>query len=119
MHSGFAALRRDLSMNLRRRLERAPAWPEDTSADLARLFDLWGGLRARFGGDGPWLFGARSIADAMFAPVATRLRTYKVDMPQASQSYCAAMFADADFMAWERAALDETWTIAQTEELYR
>jgi len=63
MHAGFAALRRDMSCNIRRRLKAAPDWPADTRADLAQLFDLWGRLRAAHGG--PFLFGERSIADAM------------------------------------------------------
>ncbi len=117
MHAGFAAVRRDMSMNIRRRLERAPEWPDDTRADLDRLYALWGGLMARFGG--PFLFGARSIADAMFAPVATRLRTYAVDAPDAAQAYSAAIFADAAFQEWERAAEAEAWTIDQSEALYR
>ncbi len=119
MHAGFAALRRDMSMNIRRRLERAPDWPGDTRADLQRLFALWGGLRARYGGDGPFLFGARTIADAMFAPVATRLRTYAVDAPEAAEAYCATIFADAAFQEWERDARAEPWTIEPTEALYR
>lgn len=118
MHAGFAALRRDMSMNIRRRLDRTPAWPEDTERDLARLFELWDGLRGRFGGEGPWLFGARGIADAMFAPVTTRLRTYKVDAPAAARAYCETLFADSDFKDWQRAALAETWTIPQSDELY-
>ncbi|MBX9746807.1 MAG: glutathione S-transferase family protein [Hyphomonadaceae bacterium] len=117
MHAGFAALRRDMSMNIRRRLERAPAWPADTRADLERLYALWGELVERFGG--PFLFGARSIADAMFAPVATRLRTYAVDTPEAARNYCAAIFADAAFQEWERGGEAETWVIDQTEALYR
>ena len=79
MHAGFAALRRDMSMNIKRRMAAPREWPEDTRADLARLFELWAGLRASYANDGPWLFGARTIADAMFAPVATRLRTYRVE----------------------------------------
>lgn len=117
MHAGFAALRRDLSMNVRRRLTSPPPLPEDTRADLSRLFELWGGLLERSGG--PFLFGARSIADAMFAPVATRLRTYAVATPQAAQAYCAAIFADSAFQEWERAAIAEPWTIEQAEALYR
>lgn len=119
MHAGFAALRRDMSCNIRRRLERAPDWPEDTRDDLERLFALWGGLRARYGGDGDFLFGPRTIADAMFAPVCTRLRTYAVGAPQVAQAYCAAIFADPAFQDWERAAEAEAWTIEQTEALYR
>jgi glutathione S-transferase len=119
MHAGFAALRRDMSMNIRRRLERAPEWPPDCRADLERLYALWGGLRARFGGKGEFLFGDRSIADAMFAPVATRLRTYAVDAPAPVQAYCATIFADDAFKQWERAAEAEPWTIEQTEALHR
>jgi glutathione S-transferase len=119
MHAGFFALRRDMSCNVRRRLSFTPNWPADTRTDLERLFELWGGLRARYGGDGQFLFGQRSIADAMFAPVATRLRTYKVETPDVAQAYCAAIFADPVFKAWEAAGEAEPWTIEQTEALYR
>lgn len=117
MHAGFAALRRDMSMNIRRRVTPPPPWPDDTRADLDRLYALWGDLHARHGG--PFLFGGRSIADAMFAPVATRLRTYGVAAPDHALAYCATIFADAAFQEWERAAHDEPWTIEQTEALYR
>jgi glutathione S-transferase len=108
-----------MSMNVRRRLERQPEWSEYVRADLERLYALWGGLRARYGDNGQFLFGARTIADAMFAPVATRLRTYAVDAPDVAQSYCAAIFADSAFQEWERDAEAEPWTIEQTEALYR
>lgn len=117
MHAGFAALRRDLSMNVRRRLTSPPPLPEDTRADLSRLFELWSGLISQSGG--PFLFGARSIADAMFAPVATRLRTYAIEAPHTAQAYCATIFADPAFQEWERAAIAEPWTIEQAEALYR
>jgi glutathione S-transferase len=117
MHAGFAAMRRDMSCNIRRRLERAPAWPADTRADLAQLFELWERLLARFGG--PFLFGQRSIADAMYAPMATRLRTYAVEAPRSARAYSEAIFSDAVFQEWERAGEAESWTIEQTEALYR
>lgn len=117
MHAGFAALRRDMSCNIRRRLKTAPDWPDDTRADLAQLFALWERLLTRYGG--PFLFGQRSIADAMFAPVCTRLRTYAVAAPDSAQRYCETIFADAAFQDWERAGLAEPWTIEQTEALYR
>jgi len=119
MHSGFAALRRDLSMNIRRRMEKAPDFPDDTRADLDRLFAAWGDLRRRFAGEGPWLFGARSNVDAMYAPVATRLRTYAVKAPAEVEAYCNTVFADAAFQDWERAGIAETWTIQKSEDLYR
>lgn len=117
MHAGFSALRRDLSMNIRRRLAAAPPWPDDTRQDLERLFALWNDALRKSGG--PFLFGARSIADAMFAPVATRLRTYAVAAPDDARAYCEAIFADDAFQLWERDASNETWTIEQAEELYR
>ena len=117
MHAGFAAVRGAMSMNVRRRLEREPAWSGEVRQDLDRLYALWGGLQSRFGG--PFLFGARSIADAMFAPVATRLRTYKVSAPEHAQAYCAAILADAAFQEWERVAEAETWVIEESEALYR
>jgi len=119
MHSGFVALRTAMSCNIRRRLEREPEWNGATRADLERLYELWGGLRARYGEGGPFLFGQRCIADAMFAPVCTRLRTYKVSAPEQAQAYCATIFADAAFQDWERASEAETMTIEQTEALYR
>jgi glutathione S-transferase len=118
MHSGFAALRRDLSMNIRRRATVSAPWPEDTAGDIARVQELWADLRARFGGEGPYLFGRRGIVDAMFAPVATRFRTYGVTLDAVSEAYCATIFADAAFQAWERAASTEAWTIPVTDTLY-
>ena len=117
MHAGFFALRRDLGMNIRRVEHTAPLWPQDTQIDLARLVALWEHLIRRYGG--PFLFGPRTIADAMFAPVATRLRTYAVAAPEFARNYCAMIFADAAFQEWERAAQEEPWTIEETEALHR
>jgi len=116
MHSGFAALRRDGSMNVRRRAGKRD-WPEDTRADIARLEELWTALRARHGAGGPFLFGERCIADAMYAPVCTRLRTYDVAMTDGSRAYCDAVFADDAFRDWERGAIAESWTLPQTDAL--
>jgi glutathione S-transferase len=116
MHAGFAALRRDGSMNVRRRAGKRD-WPEDTRADIARLEELWSALRGRYGAGGPWLFGARSIADAMYAPVCTRLRTYDVAVSDTARAYCDTVFADEAFREWERGAVAETWTIPQADAL--
>jgi glutathione S-transferase len=116
MHSGFAALRRDLSMNIRRRTEPR-AWGPDTRADIARVQELWGAIRASYGGDGPYLFGDRTIADAMFAPVCTRFRTYGVAVGAIAQAYCDTIFGDAAFRAWEKAAEAEPWTIPHSDAL--
>lgn len=117
MHAGFAALRRDMPMNIRRRVSPQPSWSADTRTDLEQLLRIWGGRLEASGG--PFLFGARSIADAMFAPVATRLRTYSVDAPAFAKTYCDAILADSAFQEWERGAISETWTIEQAEALYR
>lgn len=117
MHAGFAAVRRDMSCNIRRRLKAAPPWPADTRADLTQLFALWQRVLSKYGG--PFLFGQRSIADAMFAPICTRLRTYAVAAPDFAQAYCDTIFADAAFQEWERAGEAEPWTIEESEALYR
>jgi len=119
MHAGFVALRAAMSMNIRRRLDVEQPWNEHVRADLEQLFALWGGLRARYGEGGPFLFGQRTIADAMFAPVAARLRTYQVTAPEFAVAYCETIFADAAFKDWEAAAEAEPWTLEQTEKLYR
>jgi glutathione S-transferase len=116
MHAGFGALRRDLSMNLRRRTGPRD-WPEDTRADIARVEELWASLRARYGAGGEFLFGRRTIADAFYAPVATRLRTYGVPVAPGTRAYCEAVFADGAFRAWEAAAEAEEWTMPQADAL--
>jgi glutathione S-transferase len=76
---------------------------------------LWASLRGEFGDAGPFLFGARTIADAFFAPVCTRFRTYGVKLDAVSGAYCEAIFADSAFKAWEKAAEAEPWTIPSTD----
>jgi glutathione S-transferase len=118
MHAGFAAVRRSLPMNIRRTIAAPPALDADTASDLERIFELWSGLRMLHSAQGPFLFGARSIADAMFAPVVTRLRTYAIETPAEVSEYCAAVLEDVAFKAWEAAAVQESWRIAQAEEVY-
>jgi glutathione S-transferase len=117
MHAGFGGLRRDLSMNIRRRVS-IPNFASDTAGDIERVQEVWGDLRSRFADRGDWLFGQRSIADAMFAPVCTRFRTYGVSLTPTTQAYCNTMFADADFKRWEADAIAEPWTIDVTDALY-
>lgn len=99
MHAGFAAVRRDLSMNIRRRCAPTTPWPDDTARDLTRIREIFGGAR------GPYMFGARSITDAFFTPVATRLRTYGVALEGAAAHYASTLLADEAFLRWERQAL--------------
>lgn len=118
MHAGFPALRNAMAMNLKRRMVREPAWDEATKRELNRLVSLWSELRTRFGGHGSYLFGERTIADAFYAPVATRMRTYSVTLPTPAQAYCETIFADDAFKEWERGALAETMILPSTDELY-
>jgi glutathione S-transferase len=116
MHSGLAAMRRDLPMNVRRRTSPRD-WPADTRADLLRVEEMWTACRERFGAGGPFLFGERTIADAFYAPVATRLRTYGVPTSAVAAAYCATIFADSAFQEWQAAGASETWTIPSTEAM--
>ena len=82
--------------------------PRGSSADLiARIIAIWEECRQQHGNEGPWLFGHWSIADAMFAPVASRFRTYGVELPPLSRAYVATALADPQFLAWEAAAQHE------------
>ena len=115
IHGGFGALRRDLSMNLRRRMDE-PRWPEDTRADIARVQQLWRGCLEQSGG--PWLFGERSIADAFYAPVVGRFRTYGVALSGELAAYAATVWRDADMHEWDESATREAWSIPTTDALH-
>jgi glutathione S-transferase len=107
MHSGFAALRGDCTMNVGVRVEpRAPS--AALSANIARLEELWSEGLTRFGG--PWLAGDTfSAADAFFAPVAWRVRTYGLDVGAASGAWVQRMIAHPAMQQWEAEALAEGW----------
>ena len=94
MHAGFATLRNEMSMDLLGRLP-SPLVSAALEADIRRIAAIWKDARARFGKGGPFLFGAFSNADAMYAPVATRFRTYGVDLSRFGDDGTAAAYADA------------------------
>ena len=94
MHSGFVTLRNDMSMDLLARLPSPPIG-EALETDIRRIVALWKDARTRFGHGGPFLFGAFSNADAMFAPVATRFRTYGVDLSRFGDDLTAAAYVRA------------------------
>ncbi|MEO0366691.1 MAG: glutathione S-transferase [Pseudomonadota bacterium] len=108
MHSGFFGLRRDLPMNITRRCPNQD-WPQDTARNLKRLFNLWQACRSVHARSGPWLFGKRSIADAFYAPVATRLRTYSVPVNAVCQAYIDTVLSDSAFMEWEAECKGGVW----------
>ncbi|RYG92791.1 glutathione S-transferase [Loktanella sp. IMCC34160] len=112
MHSGFTALRGDCPMNIR------TSWvgfaPSDAvQRDLARIEQLWAYARENFGGHGPWLFGAYSLADAFYAPVAARFAGYGLPVSEAAAEYVAAHLAHPSFRRWRALALTETIEPAQ------
>lgn len=106
MHAGFSALRTSCPMNLRLRTT-ARDWNEETRSDIARVQAIWKSLRTRYASRGPWLFGSPTIADAMYAPICTRFRSYGVELEPLCQSYCETLFADPAFRSWETAALED------------
>ena len=114
MHSGFAALRNECGMNLHRPV-RAVALSDDARADIARVQEIWNECRASHSDSGPFLFGPFSAADAMFAPVVHRFRTYAIPLEPAAQAYMATMMALPAFQEWTRAGLAETIVIEKFE----
>ena len=87
----------------------------ERSAEIARIEELWAECRTRFGAGGPWLFGEYSVADAMYAPVVLRLRTYGAQLREATADYMATVLADAHMREWLAAAAAESWTIEASE----
>ncbi len=114
MHSGFMALRNECGMNLHRPV-RAIAVSDDARANIARVQQIWIECRERYGTSGPFLFGSFGAADAMFAPVVHRFRTYAIAVAPETQAYMDAMMALSAFQEWTNAALAETLVIDKFE----
>ncbi|NTS65814.1 glutathione S-transferase family protein [Sphingomonas sp. HHU CXW] len=115
MHSSFAALRRKHSMNIRQIF--APKRPDDdVIADLSRIMELWAQARARFGGDGDFLFGEFGAADIMFAPVCTRIVTYSLPTPRFAAAYVMAVLSHPFMQDWIAGAQAEDWVLEQFEQ---
>ena len=86
MHSSFAALRRECSMNIRR-IYPASEPSEGVMADVQRIMEIWAQARARYGGSGDFLFGEFGAVDIMYAPVVTRFVTYQLPVARFAQPY--------------------------------
>jgi glutathione S-transferase len=115
MHSSFAALRRKHSMNVRQ-VYPARTPDDDVLADLNRIMELWAQARARFGGDGQFLFGEFGAADIMFAPVVTRLVTYSLPVARFAPAYMNAVLQHPFMQDWIAAAQEEEWVLEQFEQ---
>ena len=85
--------------------------------NIDRIVELWTECRQRFGSGGKLLFGSFSIADAFYAPVVTRFRTYAVELPRVAQEYCEAVLALDAVREWSEAALREK-AFVQADEPY-
>jgi glutathione S-transferase len=114
MHSGFVALRKECPMDLRRPSRPVQLSPSAKS-DIARIEAIWRECRERHGRGGKFLFGRFSIADAMYAPVATRFETYAVPVTDNTRGYMNTILATKAFRDWREAALAETWRLPQSE----
>jgi glutathione S-transferase len=114
MHAGFQPLRRQLPMNVRRPV-KPYALEDDAAGDVARIEAIWSDCRARFGADGPFLYGAFGAADAMYAPVVWRLHTYAVEVSPAARGYMRALMALPAWSEWREAARREPWVIPHDE----
>jgi glutathione S-transferase len=114
MHAGFLPLRRHLPMNVWRPVKLRPL-DDGSKVDVARIDAIWSGCRARFGAGGPFLFGAFSAADAMYAPVIWRFHTYAVEVGAVARAYMDAMMMQAAWREWSDAARRETWVLPHDE----
>ena len=107
MHSGFQALRQNMSMNVRKRYP-GKGRTSESLADIARIVALWSGCREQHGRPGDFLFGRFSAADAMYAPVVLRFHTYEVELPPVCREYADAVLALPAMREWIAAAERET-----------
>jgi glutathione S-transferase len=114
MHSGFMALRNECGMNLHRPV-RAVTLSADAKANVARIEQIWRECRARYGG--PFLFGRIGAADAMYAPVVHRFRTYAIEVSPETRAYMDTMMALPAFQEWTRDGIAETMLIARFETI--
>ena len=106
MHSGFVPLRSTMPMDLSRD-EALAQVPVDVQADIDRICEIWARCRAEFGQDGPFLFGHASLADAFFAPVAVRLRGYRVALPAEAAAYVETIYQWPAFVRWQLEARED------------
>jgi glutathione S-transferase len=115
MHSSFMAMRRECGMNLHRPVG-AKQLSADAQADIARIQEMWMDCRSRYAALGPFLFGAFTAADAMYAPVVHRLRLYAIPVTKPVRAYMETMQALPAFREWTDAALAETLVIERFED---
>ena len=114
MHASFQALRSACPMNLGKKYASRDRG-EAVARDVARFSEIVRQAREHFGADGPFLFGAFTAADAMYAPLATRLDTYSVALDDQTRAYVDAILSLPAFQEWRAAALEESWIVDADE----
>ena len=124
MHSGFLGLREELPFNARARSPVAlDRLSENARRQVERVLEIWSGCRTEYAGEGDWLFGRFTIADAFYAPVALRFVTYSIPAPAAAQSYVDAITSLPSIREWVAAAerepesldfIDQRWPAGRT-----
>lgn len=114
MHASFAPLRRHCPMNMWRPV-KARELPPEVAADVKRIEAIFTECRERFGQGGAFLFGPFGAADAMYAPVVSRLHTYGIAVGAVAEAYKQAMMALPAWTEWRAAAVKEPWVMANTE----
>ena len=114
MHSGFLDMRRAMPMNMRSSVPGREI-SDAMQGDINRIGAIWRDCRMRVADGGPYLFGAFPIADAMFAPVASRFRTYGVELDETPADYADTLLAMPDLQEWLAAVWDEPWVIDDFE----
>ncbi|MBT4888765.1 MAG: glutathione S-transferase family protein [Rhodospirillales bacterium] len=114
MHAGFGALRNHMSMNIRKDHTGRGMGP-GVAEDISRVSKIWNDCRKNYGQNGDFLFGKFGNADAMFAPVVSRFKTFGVELDAVSQAYCDVVLNTQAYLEWQSDALKETWIIESDE----
>jgi glutathione S-transferase len=114
MHSGFEELRSRMPMNCRA-MGRRVALPDELTRDIDRIIDIWSDCRRQYGDTGSWLFGEFSIADAMYAPVVLRLRTYGINLSESAGHFAQRVLQSEAMQEWLLACETETEVIEHEE----
>ena len=115
MHSGFEHLRNFMPMNCRA-MGRKVHIPDELGDDITRVIDIWAECHKHYGDRGGWLFGDFSVADAMYAPVVIRLRTYGINLPDSAGYYPHRLLESEAMQEWLAAAECETEVIEADEK---
>jgi len=114
MHAGFPTLREAMPMNCRA-MGRTVSLPDALAADIDRILDIWSDCHRKYQSQGNWLFGRFSVADAMFAPVVLRFRTYGINLPESASNYPRRLLESESIQSWLAAAESEVEVIKSDE----